>query len=226
MDNYSAYCISVPAMEHLPKGGVSMFEESKHKYHIITRPERYSTDKINAHHWTTSYVWNNILPMIDTDFSIGIDYKKYYLVDNNTDLGDFSYHDYYNSIDYKFINFNANTVLVGQQDIIRMNSNESAWSTYHRLYRGAHSISSIEHINKTIGRQLLIIGDSMTVPVIPLIAPYFDKIICLDARSGKIFKKLFEWNKITDVMCMFTTIAWFENLSWYKYIMPYMHIKC
>lgn len=145
---YSAYCVSVPAMEHVPRGGVDMFDESRHNYHIITNPERYTNDKKNAHHWTTSYVWHNILPMLDADFSIGIDYNKYYLVVHKTNLGDFSYHKYTDDIDYKYINYNTNTILSGKQDIIRMTPDEQSWSDYHRLYRGAHSISSIEHIKK------------------------------------------------------------------------------
>ena len=220
--SYCAYCISVPAMEHIPIQGIEMFEASNRQYHIITHPERYSQDKKNAHHWTTAYVWNTILPMIDSDFSIGIDYSKYDFIVNSTLLGDFSYHVYRDDAIYKFINYNTNITLDGSIDIVHMNSNEDSWSDYHRLYRGAHSISSIEHIDKTIGRQLLIIGDSMTVPVIPLLAPFFDKITCLDARCNKVIDNLIEWKKITDVMCMFTTLGWFIKRLWYLYGMPYL----
>ena len=220
--SYSAYCISVPAMEHIPDSGLKMFIESHRQYHIITDPERYSADNKNTHHWTTAYVWNKVLPLIDNDFSLGIEYSKYYKVDNKTELGDFSYHNYDDDIQYQFINYNTNVILNGNKDIIRMNANENAWSDYHRLYRGAHSISSIEHIHKTIGRQLVIIGDSMSVPIIPLLAPHFDKIICVDARDNKKIDNLINWHTVTDVMCMFTTIAWFLKRSWYSYGMPYM----
>lgn len=63
----------------------------------------------------------------------------------------------------------------------------------------------------------------MSVPVIPLLAPHFDKIICLDARHNKIIDNLIDWNAVTDVMCMFTTLGWFIKQLWYAYGMPYLN---
>lgn len=162
--------------------------------------------------------------MLAKDYNLPINKEDYILIEKKTTLGDFSYHQYKTEQEFTFIDLENNITLNGNSNILRVKSNEPMWSDYHRLYRGAHRVSCIINHTCKNNRVLLINGDSMTVPIIPILANYYKKIICLDNRSkyDKKYPNLVNWNEITDYLCMFTTLGWIEKKLPQLYLKPYL----
>lgn len=214
--NFKQYMIPCPAMLIPTK----TFEDVL----LLEQPEGYIKDPANAHHWTTSYVWKKIIPMIANDYNLSINPDDFELIEFKNDWGDLSYHKSKISKNFIYHDLENNITLNGNDEILRVSQTENAISDYHRLYRGAHKVTYIENLSIKTNRVLLINGDSMTIPIIPILANYFNKIICLDNRSKNDIKyeNLVNWDEITDYMCMFCTDAWFPPKCFpQKYIHPY-----
>lgn len=212
---FHQYMIPVPKLEtpkHIPSDVV-----------FLPKPLRYSKDVKNEHHWTSKYVWEHIIPMLEKDYNFKVNYDDYIYVERKSELGDYSYH-LNTKNKFTFVDVENNITLSGDASVLRVKSNEQMWSDYHRLYRGAHRISYIINHSCDNKRVLLINGDSMTVPIIPIIANYFSKVICLDNRSkyDKKIPNLIKWNEITDYLCMFTTLGWLEKKLPQLYLYPYL----
>lgn len=216
ISNFKQYMVPVPKMEIPTKRITDVI--------LLKKPERYVNDIKNEHHWTTNYVWNNVIPILAKDFKLKINESDFDLIKWNTKLGDFSYHSYKEKQNFTFVDLENNKTINGDNNILRVKPNEPMWSDYHRLYRGAHRVSYIVNNNCKNERILLINGDSMTVPIIPILANYFKKIICLDNRSkfDKKYPNLVNWDEITDYLCMFTTLGWIEKKLPQLYLHPYI----
>ena len=211
------YMIPVPKMEtppHVPDNVVFWPET----------PERYVNDEKNRHHWTSKYVWDKVVPAVAKDYDIPFVRDDYAVHEYKTKLGDFSHHKFKTKHSITFTDIENGKTLHGTSDILRVKPNEPMWSDYHRLFRGAHRISTIINHDVHSGRVLLINGDSMTVPLIPILANYFDKIIALDNRSkfNKKIPNLINKMEITDYMAMFTTLGWINKGLPYLYMGPYV----
>lgn len=215
MNEFHQYMVPVPKLEN-PKTIPS-------DVLFLEKPERYDNDAKNEHHWTSKYVWEKVLPMLAKTYKFEIKEDEYNFIERKTKLGDFSYH-LNTKNKFTFVDVENNVKLSGDATILRVRSDEPMWSDYHRLYRGAHRISYIINHTCKNKRVLLINGDSMTVPIIPIIANYFSKVICLDNRSKYDMKipDLVNWNEITDYLCMFTTLGWLEKKLPYLYLHPYL----
>lgn len=214
INNLKEYIIPVPNLEK-----ISNIKDVI----ILEKPERYDHDIKNKHHWTSKYVWEKIIPILEKDYNFQINKNEYKFIERKTLLGDFSYH-LNTKNKFTYVDIENNIKLTGDASILRVKSDEPMWSDYHRLYRGAHRISYIINHSCNNGRVLLINGDSMTVPVIPIIANYFSKVICLDNRSkfDKKIPNLINWNEITDYMAMFTTIGYTQKKLPSLYLHPYL----
>lgn len=220
------YAVAIPQKESLSENEQhSIITNNKHIFRMFTKPDRYNNDPKNSHHWTTNYVYNTVIPLLSNDLQLDINVNQYTYIENNTSIGDYSYHMHRTPMKLRFHNYDDNTILSGTQSILRMTKQEKAWSDYHRLYRGSHSISSVYNYNNTSNRSLVIVGDSMTVPIIPILINHVKKIICLDARSGKYIPNLIEWAEITDILFIFTTLNWTHGKLWKQYLYPYMKHK-
>lgn len=220
-----SYCATVPIMEEFPKSLLNVMKGTPLCPYIFNKPLRYSRDVKNAHHWTTEYVWKNVIPKITSDLHLNFNPSDYNFITNKTVVGDYSHHDYKGPVNCTYTDHEANQTLTGGYDVIRMNSNEPCWSDYHRLYRGAHRVSSLQNHAINSDRCLLIVGDSMTVPIIPILYNYFRKVIVLDARSNKVINNLIQWNEITDMLYCFTTHGWVVKKLWKAYLSPYLKRK-
>lgn len=211
---YMIPCPAMPIPPAIPKNTI-----------LLQQPEGYIKDPPNAHHWTTSYVWNNIIPMLAKDYNLVINTDDFTLIDFRNNWGDLSYHQPKIKSDFVYHDMENSIILYGGNEILRVRTDEDGISDYHRLYRGAHKVSYIENKSVQTDRVLLINGDSMTIPVIPILANYFKKIICLDNRSkhDTKYENLVDWDEITDYMCMFCTDAWFAPRFFpQRYISPYL----
>lgn len=73
-------------------------------------------------------------------------------------------------------------------------------SEYHKLFRGTHCCCRV--INETIDNEnkLFITGDSMTAPIVPILACYYKEVVYMDNRDGKSHKNYFDGIIFDDVI--------------------------
>ena len=58
------------------------------------------------------------------------------------------------------------------------------YSAYHKLFRGSHQTCQIENLTYlNNNRRLLLITDSMSIPLVPILAYYFKSILQIDPRE-------------------------------------------
>ena len=209
------YIIPVPAMEVVQQcpPNVAIWNE---------KPERYDFDGVNAHHWTSKYVWEKVIQPLSILMGITFNPDDFSKIDVVTERGDFSYHNYIKPINLTFTDHVKNITLTGDFSILRAPNLPEYGTLYHQFYRGAHSISTIVNHSANNTRYLLVNGDSMTIPLIPLLAPYFNTIVMLDNRDKPYVPNLINYSKITDYMAMFTTTNWIVNNRPYTSLQPYM----
>lgn len=209
------YIIPVPAMEivqHCPPN-VTVWNE---------KPERYEFDGVNAHHWTTKYVWEHVIQKIAMQLNIPFEPAHFVKTVVITDRGDFSYHNFSKQLQLTFTDHVKHTSIQGSFDILRAPNTSEYGTRYHQLYRAAHSISTITNHTCNNNKYLLVNGDSMTIPIIPLLVPYFSTIVMLDNRDKPAIPNLIDFDKITDYVAMFTSTNWLVNNRPYTSIHPYL----
>jgi len=61
---------------------------------------------------------------------------------------------------------------------------KTEWTEYHNLYRFAHHISRIDRAGRRSGFRTLLLTDSMSIPIIPVLAAYCDSVLVIDNRFG------------------------------------------
>lgn len=84
---------------------------------------------------------------------------------------------------------------------------------YQKIYRGSHACSVI--INETIDndKKIFISGDSMCIPIIPVLCCYYKKVVFMDNRDGKTHIDYFKDEIFDSVL-----ISFFEGGSENKYL--------
>ena len=196
---------------------------------LLPRPTRYISDG-NTHHWTTTYVWENIIPRLSTDFNLPFKSSGFSIVANIVNGEDFSYHTpniqdsgsftLFNLLGRETVHFNSSAL---RSDATRCD----VISPYHALFIGAHKTCVIKNDMVKNGRTLLLNCDSMAIPLVPVLTHYFEKIIHLDSRDHMDIKipSLFEWAEITDYMALFTTMSWFVYSKPQRQLHPYVKLN-
>ena len=86
------------------------------------------------------------------------------------------------------------------------------------LFRLSHSSGLIKNLDLNENTRLAVNCDSMSIPIIPLLAPFFKEILVVD-RRGK--DKIQYWKKIIDFkpthyFALFTEYNVFVDRKWYK----------
>ena len=78
---------------------------------------------------------------------------------------------------------------------------------YHMLYRCPHQCSMIKNFKCNNGRKLLLSCDSHSIPIIALLANYFEEIVVLDNRAARFSEGYyFKEKKFTDVLFIMAPI--------------------
>lgn len=167
--------------------------------------EYYSGWERNEHHIMTKYYHNVIMPFLSyripnfpfklTDFNlvrkfVGEEqYDVSYLVPKDESLR---------------FTLEVNKVEIGRNlpfDILHRMDDERVLydgdTYFHRQYNGAHACSIL--INNTIDndRRIMVTGDSMMIPIIPVLGCYFKEVVYMDNRDGESYKEYYE-NKVFD----------------------------
>ena len=154
----------------------------------------YDGYPLNEHHITTASYYKVILPFLklyikDFPFDINdFEYVPYAIVQNNK-IFDISY--LKPKKEFKFSMSRNGKELFTNGDFSSLHYMEGTFddplnddlTDYHKLYRGYHSCSRV--INDTIDNDLsiFITGDSMSIPLIPVLACYFKEVVLMDNRD-------------------------------------------
>ena len=150
-------------------------------YEFKTGLDTYSNYKINEHHLTTATIWNVVFPKFMKDFNIEYNINDYTYVKNYQEGFDLSYHDYNKEMAIKVVSEGK------EYDHLR-DINGTQLTAYHRLFVAPHSIAIVTNDKALTDRIIRLNCDSMIIPLIPLIAPYFKKIYVYDYRGNYKFK--------------------------------------
>lgn len=213
-----AYAIPTPQMESLPNSIYSLLHDSILELTLLPIPDRYHKDPPNAHHWTTDWVWHNMIPQLSNTFRLGIDQTRFKVIEQQTEHGDFSYHEYSTHLRYEYKGIRDKSLLTGNQSILRLPPEFSPASSYHRLYRGFHQCSVINNLSTSSTKTLLIFGDSMTIPIIPILATAYKKIVSVDNRYNYNWRDIIKPTEANDIIFMFINDNWMHGvpIKWYN----------
>lgn len=194
-------------------------------YILFTNPDTYTLWNKNKHHWTTNYIWKNVIPKIIKCFELPFNEFDYEYVSNivNNEYGTFdvSYHRYKLPLQIKFKNLSNNENLILNMKTIKCNPKDyNECSEYHSLFRGFHSMCIMENDKSLTDKILIFNCDSMAIPIIPILIPFYKKILILDNRVNKSFKEIIKtfMKNNCDVCEIFHADCWnhnkrFENLK-------------
>lgn len=185
----------------------------------VLNVNRYDGFKDNDHHITTECYYRIILPYLNFFIkTFKFNYDDFEMVPYFTKDRKFncSYLKPKNNT-YKFnISINGITLCKdGGFDALhnakRMHRDKGnvfekmGWSIseYHRLFRGSHSCCRI--INETIDndKSIFVSGDSMMIPIIPILCCYFKEVVYMDNRDGKSHKDYYEGKYFDSVILQF-----------------------
>ena len=172
----------------------------------ITNVERYQNFPKNNHHWTTSYVWKYAIPKIvevlkiknfnETDFKY---VENIHLV--NGEQKNLSYHKMIKHQSIQYEDFDTKTKKLGGLDILRDKQYKER-SYYHSLFIGNHRCCLLTNKTCISQRKLLLNTDSMSVPLIPILICYFNKILVLDNRTKNKYKDIIMTFNPTDYLAL------------------------
>lgn len=155
-------------------------------FEYIKDVERYKKFPGNEHHWTTGFAWRTILPKIMADLGVReFNPEDFVLKKNFEKSANVSYHCPKRQYRFLFRNMEGNYSRSGYSETLRCLAKKR--SKYHELYAGQHCVSYVKNKDSSSGRRLMINCDSMAIPLIPVLACYFDEVMAIDNRSGKKF---------------------------------------
>ena len=162
--------------------------------------------KHNESHLTTRCHYNYILPELSK--LLNFDYNKddFQLVKkfDNTNTYDLSY--FVPKNDKKFrIHYSGKDKIGNYNELIgythyRMSKKYFYENTsfvgmnpdYHLLFFAPHQCCIIKNLCESNGRKLLISGDSQFIPIVPILAYYFQEVVYLDKRVGDYKEEYFD----------------------------------
>ena len=171
----------------------------------------------NEHHIKTTYIWEHYMDPIFSFLEIPFDKTQFELHPYYDESGkyDLSFHDPIDKSNTSFTYFDINMYrTAGTFDILRLVELEKTGfrnplSRYHNLFYGYHSNARIYNNNPTTDIKMLVVCDSMMIPIIPVLAYYCKELTVVDNRERKPWlSKLtdHDYNKvlISRILCDFT----------------------
>lgn len=171
----------------------------------------------NEHHIKTTSIWEHYMDPIFSFLEIPLDKTRFELHPYYDESGkyDLSFHDPIDKDNTSFTYFDINMYKTeGTFDILRLVELEKSGfrnplSRYHNLFYGYHSNARIYNNKPITDIKMLVVCDSMMIPIIPVLAYYCKELTVVDNRERKPWlTKLVEhdYNKvlISRILCDFT----------------------
>lgn len=171
--------------------------------------------KRNNHHYTFSYNYERIFPIIVKTLNIDFNKNEYNKIELKN-KGVFIYEKKEKSVKFSFTDLNTKeTIIDNHYNALRIIDKSVFDSPYHDVFRGAHRMCLIKNLALKNGKKLLLNCDSMMVPFVPLLSYYFEEILHLDNRTKKSFKKIIDEFHPSDYLCALIT----SNMLNEKYLL-------
>lgn len=189
---------------------------------VLKKEDQYIGWIGNEHHWTTKYVWNKFIPLLCSDLNIRVNPRDYTQVAFSHKNYDLTYHDISKNMDYELTDLDDNNVMYGGTEVMRDIGEQSKiqrWTPYHQLFTLAHKCCIVKNKSIDADRTLVLNTDSMSVPVIPILANYFSCILVIDSRiSGKQygFNEIIHKMNPTHQMNLFLDINCIRHKKYYQ----------
>lgn len=172
----------------------------------------FYTDPLNCHHYTTKY-WCSKFDIIFKYMGISYDDNDFLVVSRQFNTGDFSFlipkmspyfrlsRTPYKVKDGKLIYWGNGDVKIGRYEDISFIPEDGKCETspYHSLFKGMHEPCMVENLGLENGKTVILSGNSHMIPIIPVLAYYCKKVICLDVRTPIDYSFLYKDLNINDV---------------------------
>lgn len=168
--------------------------------------ERYETMLGNQHHWVFTYVYNNFLPILSEHYKFEYSLEDFILIPNVIREFDLSYLVPKEPYHFKIHLLEDNKMLEGDDSVFR----KTTINSYHDVFIGAHKTCQIHNYSVTNNKYIIINCDSMSVPIIPIIARFYKYCLVLDNRNFKHplnYKKRISQFKCSDCDLLTILIA-------------------
>ena len=180
----------------------------------------YDGYRLNEHHIKTTYIWDNYIDSICSFLDIPLNKNQFSLYKYTDESGiyNLSFHEPINKHETQFTYFDINMYkTTGTFDILRLiqleqtNNYKNPISRYHNLFYGYHSNARIYNHKSPTNINLLVVCDSMMIPIIPILAYYCKELTVVDNRERKpwlIHLSEHNYNKvlISRILCDFTML--------------------
>jgi hypothetical protein len=172
-------------------------------FKILNCEDKLFWYKGNEHHWTIPCAFKKLQEICKNENIIlktnNIELHKEIIASHCFETLRVISNDNFEYIDLEGNHFNGNSSILYGTDIPLhgFTNGLSGYSKYHSQYIGTHLVSSVYNHSCKNGIKILIIGDSMIAPMIPILANNSEKVTLIDNRNNydlsSINKK--EYNK-------------------------------
>ena len=169
----------------------------------------YLKDEANIHHFTTEYIFTHMYPYMCKLLKLSPlpqMFSTETTINNNCEYTRYIY----KSSD-KLKLFRIDTDTHSTETYYSICHGTGGYSEYHKLFIYAHLSSEIINEHSYTNRTLLLNTDSMAIPLIPLLIPYFKLIFVADRRENYSNKKYIQTHKFTDVVSYLIKGSVFAN---------------
>lgn len=155
----------------------------------------------NEHHITTDSFYKIILPLMSVYMkNFPFDIEDFEKIEYHTPEGfDLSYLEPRNK-DLRFTIECDGNVLSRHGDFATLHMMNDSQNEYHNLFRGDRTCCRILNETADNKKRLLISGDGMLIPAVPILARYYKEVIYLDNRDGKSYKDYYQDILFDDVI--------------------------
>lgn len=160
----------------------------------------------NMHHYTTTYLFNEVMPMLAKYLDIDFNKNDFQLVSYNG----YDFHIPKNDFNVAVFSADADKLFCESKELRDVKQKylkkcPGTKTLYQTLYVFMHRSSVIINQDIISDRILVLNCDSMISPLIPILAKYFKEIIVLDNRTKNSYKKFYMNKNITDYACVLQT---------------------
>lgn len=183
--------------------------------------EVYGKYAQNMHHWTTSFIWNAFIPNMMKELEIDFNPDDFVLIPHTDESKQFdlSYHIPKDDVVINYVNITNSDTRRCKISELRGKPTENIKApppvtSYHKLYIGCHQTTEIFNSHSRTSRWLILNTDSMSIPLVPILAVYYQRILVLDNRSKKpVHSKMREYFKHedTDLVHLFVEFNQHKN---------------
>lgn len=172
-----------------------------------SKKDLYCNYDSNHHHWTTKRVWEYAVPVLAEKLDLNIDFKAFDKMIYIRDGQDLSFHRIKNENEFLFDVYRLDDLQTcvksgSNMDAVRCLDDKTVKTNYQTLFTIWHGSGIIKNRSVKNCRKLLYNGDSQSIPIIPILAYYFEEIMFLDNRTDMSYRSTIDEFKFTDYVCL------------------------